>query len=185
MDNGSTEGEKDGGKHMENKERRDTILNMLQQASKPVTGTEMAKACQVSRQIIVGDIALLRASGTPIISTPRGYQLHEFQKHGIQESFLCRHGTDQVEAELNAIVDNGGVVHNVVVEHEVYGFMEGELNLRSRRDVQLYIQQMKETKAPLLSSISNGVHTHLVETETEEEMEAIHRALEKLGILVK
>ncbi|SFO45823.1 3H domain-containing protein [Acidaminococcus fermentans] len=63
--------------------------------------------------------------------------------------------------------------------------MEGELNLRSRRDVQLYIQRMKETKAPLLSSISNGVHTHLVETETEEEMEAIHRALEKLGILVK
>ena len=54
-----------------------------------------------------------------------------------------------------------------------------------RRDVQLYIQRMKETKAPLLSSISNGVHTHLVETETEEEMKAIHRALEKLGILVK
>lgn len=170
---------------MENKERRDAILAMLKKTDKPVTGTEMAKACQVSRQIIVGDIALLRASGTPIISTPRGYQLHEFQKHGIQESFLCRHGTDQVEAELNAIVDNGGVVHNVVVEHEVYGFMEGELNLRSRRDVQLYIPRMKETKAPLLSSISNGVHTHLVETETEEEMEAIHRALEKLGILVK
>jgi len=73
---------------MENKERRDAILAMLKKTDKPVTGTEMAKACQVSRQIIVGDIALLRASGTPIISTPRGYQLHEFQKHGIQESFL-------------------------------------------------------------------------------------------------
>lgn len=102
MDNGSTEGEKDGGKHMENKERRDTILNMLQQASKPVTGTEMARVCQVSRQIIVGDIALLRASGTPIISTPRGYQLHDFHKHGCRESFLCKHGPEQMEAELNA-----------------------------------------------------------------------------------
>ena len=117
---------------MENKERRDTILAMLRKADKPVTGTDMARVCQVSRQIIVGDIALLRASGTPIISTPRGYQLQEFRKQGVQESFLCRHGADQVEAELNAIVDNGGVVHNVVVEHEVYGFMEGELNLRSR-----------------------------------------------------
>ena len=120
---------------MENKERRDAILAMLKKTDKPVTGTEMAKACQASRQIIVGDIALLRASGTPIISTPRGYQLHEFQKQGIQESFLCRHGTDQVEAELNAIVDNGGVVHNVVVEHEVYGFMEGEQNNRTRREI--------------------------------------------------
>lgn len=170
---------------MENKERRDTILAMLRKADKPVTGTDMAKVCQVSRQIIVGDIALLRASGTPIISTPRGYQLQEFRKHGVQESFLCRHGADQVEAELNAIVDNGGVVHNVVVEHEVYGFMEGELNLRSRRDVQLYIQRMKETKAPLLSTMSNGIHTHLVETNTEEEMEAIRKALEKLGVLVE
>lgn len=60
---------------MENKERRDTILAMLRKADKPVTGTDMARVCQVSRQIIVGDIALLRASGTPIISTPRGYQL--------------------------------------------------------------------------------------------------------------
>lgn len=159
---------------MENKERRDTILAMLRKADKPVTGTDMARVCQVSRQII-----------TPIISTPRGYQLQEFRKHGVQESFLCRHGADQVEAELNAIVDNGGVVHNVVVEHEVYGFMEGELNLRSRRDVQLYIQRMKETKAPLLSTMSNGIHTHLVETNTEEEMEAIRKALEKLGVLVE
>lgn len=174
-----------GGLHMENKERRDTILKMLQQASKPVTGTEMARVCQVSRQIIVGDIALLRASGTPVISTPRGYQLHASHKHGCQESFLCKHGPELVEAELDAIVDNGGIVHNVVVEHEVYGFMEGELNLKSRRDVQLYIQRMKKTKAPLLSSMSNGVHTHLVETETEEEMEAIHKALEKLGVLVE
>ena len=170
---------------MHAEERRETILKLLRQSAQPVSASTLAAQLSVSRQIIVGDIALLRASGTPIISTPRGYQLQEFRKHGVQESFLCRHGADQVEAELNAIVDNGGVVHNVVVEHEVYGFMEGELNLRSRRDVQLYIQRMKETKAPLLSTMSNGIHTHLVETNTEEEMEAIRKALEKLGVLVE
>ena len=164
--------------------RREKLYEILENADRPITGIELSKALDVTRQIIVGDIALLRASGTPVISTPRGYQLHAFHKHGCQESFLCKHGPELVEAELDAIVDNGGIVHNVVVEHEVYGFMEGELNLKSRRDVQLYIQRMKKTKAPLLSSMSNGVHTHLVETETEEEMEAIHKALEKLGVLV-
>ena len=169
---------------MNNQMRREKLYEILENADRPITGIELSKALDVTRQIIVGDIALLRASGTPVISTPRGYQLHAFHKHGCQESFLCKHGPELVEAELDAIVDNGGIVHNVVVEHEVYGFMEGELNLKSRRDVQLYIQRMKKTKAPLLSSMSNGVHTHLVETETEEEMEAIHKALEKLGVLV-
>lgn len=170
---------------MENQERREKILEMLREATKPVTGTEMAQACQVSRQIIVGDIALLRASGTPVMSTPRGYQLQKNQIDGVQESFLCKHGPEQVEAELNAIVDNGGLVHNVVVEHEVYGFLEGELNLKSRRDVQLYLKKMRAARAPLLSSMSAGVHTHLVETSTPEEMEAVRKALEQLGVLVE
>lgn len=170
---------------MENRERREKILEMLREATKPVTGTEMAQACQVSRQIIVGDIALLRASGTPVMSTPRGYQLQMTKPVGLQESFLCKHGPEQVEAELDAIVDNGGVVHNVVVEHEVYGYLEGELNLKSRRDVQLYLKKMEETKAPLLSSMSNGIHTHLVETSTPEELEAVRNALEQLGVLVR
>ena len=170
---------------MENQERREKILEMLREATKPITGTEMAQTCQVSRQIIVGDIALLRASGTPVISTPRGYQLQKIKPMGVQESFLCKHGAEQVEAELNAIVDNGGIVHNVAVEHEIYGFMEGELNLKSRRDVQLYLKKMKTAQAPLLSSISGGVHTHLVETSTPEEMDAVRNALERLGVLVQ
>lgn len=168
---------------MENQERRKKILEMLKEATKPVTGTEMAQVCQVSRQIIVGDIALLRASGTPVISTPQGYQLQQVSPYGVQESFLCKHGPEKVEAELNSIVDNGGVVHNVVVEHEVYGFLEGELNLKSRRDVQLYLQKMRATRAPLLSSISEGVHTHLVAASTPEDMEAVRKALETLGVL--
>ena len=92
---------------------------------------------------------------------------------------------DLMEAELEAIVDNGGIVHNVVVEHEVYGNLEGTLNLHSRRDVQQYIKRMKDSKAELLSTISGGIHTHLVEAKTEEELDAIGQALRDVGVLYK
>ena len=75
---------------MENQERRKKILEMLKEATKPVTGTEMAQVCQVSRQIIVGDIALLRVGGTPVISTPRGYQLQQVSPYGVQESLFVQ-----------------------------------------------------------------------------------------------
>ena len=90
-----------------------------------------------------------------------------------------------VEKELEAIVDNGGIVHNVVVEHEVYGDLEGKLNLHSRRDIQQYLKRMSDSKAELLSRISGGIHTHLVETANAEDMAAIQDALETLGVLYK
>ena len=95
------------------------------------------------------------------------------------------HGLDQMEGELNAIVDNGGIVRNVVIEHEVYGNLEGTLNLHSRRDVQQYVKRMHDSHAEMLSAISGGIHTHLVEAATEEELEAIGQALRDLGVLYK
>lgn len=168
---------------MDNTQRREQILQMLHESTAAVTGTALAKACSVSRQVIVGDVALLRAQGGGIISTPRGYQLVTPLKKGCTRVFVCCHGMDLMEAELEAIVDNGGIVHNVVVEHEVYGNLEGTLNLHSRRDVQQYIKRMKDSKAELLSTISGGIHTHLVEAKTEEELDAISQALHDLKVL--
>ena len=155
---------------MDNSARREKILQLLQGSPSPITGTALAKACDVSRQIIVGDVALMRAQGTDIIST---------------RVFVCCHGLDQMEGELNAIVDNGGIVRNVVIEHEVYGNLEGTLNLHSRRDVQQYVKRMHDSHAEMLSAISGGIHTHLVEAATEEELEAIGQALRDLGVLYK
>lgn len=169
---------------MDSQERRNTILQLLLTSpDKPVNGTKLAKTCGVSRQIIVGDIAILRAQGREILSTPRGYRLVEFKKKGFTKVFVCRHDASKMQAELNAIVDNGGIVHNVIIEHEVYGALEGTLDLHSRRDVANYVQKMQNAKAPLLSSISGGVHTHLVETEREDDLIAIENALKKLGVL--
>lgn len=170
---------------MDSSKRRLLIMDILKKAQGAVTGSALSKRCNVSRQIIVGDVAILRAQGIHIISTPRGYQLIAKQKGGMQQVFVCCHGPELVEKELEAIVDNGGIVHNVVVEHEVYGDLEGKLNLHSRRDIQQYLKRMSDSKAELLSRISGGIHTHLVETANAEDMAAIQDALETLGVLYK
>lgn len=170
---------------MDSSKRRLLIMDVLKEAKGAITGSELSKHCNVSRQIIVGDVAIMRAQGINIISTPRGYQLITKQKGGLQQVFVCCHGPELVEQELEAIVDNGGIVYNVVVEHEVYGDLEGKLNLHSRRDVQQYLKRMKDSKAELLSRISGGIHTHLVETANAEDMAAVKEALENLSVLYK
>lgn len=170
---------------MDSSARREKILQILQESSSAVTGTALSKACNVSRQIIVGDVAILRAQGIAIISTPRGYQLVTPAAPGCTQVFVCCHGSDLMEAELSAIVDNGGIVHNVVIEHDVYGNLEGTLNLHSRRDIQQYIKRMHDSHAEMLSTISGGIHTHLVEAATEEELDAISQALRDVGVLYK
>jgi len=60
---------------MEAQERREKIARRLEQADGPVSATALAKEFSVSRQIIVGDVALLRAAGLDIAATPRGYIL--------------------------------------------------------------------------------------------------------------
>ena len=172
------------GKTMDNEERRKNILTILKDAKGSVTGTALAEKFGVSRQIIVGDISLLRAKGHPIISTPRGYNLQKKPASaGVKESFLCRHNEAMMGPELKAIVDNGGYVSNVIVMHDVYGYLEGELNIRSRRDVDLFLKQMEKRPSTPLSAITGGIHAHVVETRTQEEMDAIRDALENLGVL--
>ncbi|KMO85215.1 transcriptional regulator [Megasphaera cerevisiae DSM 20462] len=170
---------------MDSVSRRKHILEILTQSGAAVTGTELSKQCEVSRQIIVGDVAILRAQGIGIISTPRGYQRVPAEKDGKKHVFVCCHGMDLMQQELEAIVDNGGIVHNVVVEHDVYGNLEGTLNLHSRREIYQYVKRMKEAHAELLSCISGGIHTHLVETNSDEDMKAIEQALDQLGVLYK
>ena len=46
----------------EGEERREHIIQLLTQTKKPISGTELARQMKVSRQVIVQDIALLRAS---------------------------------------------------------------------------------------------------------------------------
>ena len=60
---------------MTSSQRREQIKQVLSQAAGPISASTLAARFQVSRQIIVGDIALLRAADVDISATPRGYIL--------------------------------------------------------------------------------------------------------------
>ena len=55
--------------------RRRAVAQILEEAEGPVSAAALARRFSVSRQIIVGDVALLRAGGADILATPRGYLL--------------------------------------------------------------------------------------------------------------
>ena len=75
-------------------QRRESILKRLSGAEAPVSASALAALLGVSRQIVVGDVALLRAGGAQIDATPRGYQLHPAEK-GYTAILACVHSTEE------------------------------------------------------------------------------------------
>lgn len=169
---------------MDAKERRDLLRKMLASAGAPVTGTALARDLGVSRQVVVGDIAILRAAGDDIYATPQGYALPSQRVQGaISAKFACRHDWGRIEEELAIIVDNGGKVVDVVVEHPIYGEIKANLMLTSRREVGEFIQRLTNSGAEPLYTITGGVHLHTVEAASAEVLDQIKKDLEKAGIL--
>jgi len=170
---------------MDGPERRDLIKEILLDADGPVTGNELAAKFRVSRQVIVQDIALLRASGLEILATPQGYMPGSALKATrLLRTFAVKHNFEELEKELNIFVDNGAKVLDVIVEHPLYGELKGMLMLSSRRDVQEFMQTLKKTNAYPLSVLTEGVHLHTVEADRPKTMEMIERDLEEAGILL-
>lgn len=167
---------------MTTKERRSAILSLLQQATAPTSATALAGQLGVSRQIVVGDVALLRAEGADITATPRGYILGQEQA-GFICRVACRHSGDEMEAELNIMVDYGCTVVDVVVEHPVYGQLTGALQLKSRYDVQQFIAQSAQAKP--LSLLTEGIHLHTLSCPDEAAFQRVCAALEAAGFLLK
>ena len=170
---------------MDSSARREKILQILQESSSAVTGTALSKACNVSRQIIVGDVAILRAQGIAIISTPRGYQLHPAEK-GYTAILACVHSTeDEMRTELYTVVDQGGTVVDVAVENSLYGEIRATLNLCNRYDVDNFIRQAADAPESLLSRMTGGVHLHTLHCPDAGSFERIKKELEEKGILYR
>ena len=127
---------------MSGKERREEILQRITNSKTPVSGAALAKSCEVSRQVIVQDIALIRAAGYDVIATNRGY----ICSSPVRETrvFEVNHTDEQMQDELNTIVDFGGVVLDVIVRHEVYGELRAELNISSRNKVALFMEEIRQ-----------------------------------------
>ena len=173
---------------MNGTERRMQILTILKNADGPVTGRTLAKAVGVARQIVVGDVALLRSSGAPIMSSARGYALEVYSTGNERRCLTCRLNpvtVEQLQEELDAVVDNGGAITGVSIHSKVYGLVRVKLVLRSRRDVRLHLQKLEKSQTPLLSTLTAGLHTLTVETQNPEEMEDIIAGLKESGLLVE
>lgn len=169
---------------MNTNERRERILDYLKAADHPLSATALAQKLSVSRQIIVGDVALLRAAGADITATPRGYVL-ERPRTGFIRTVACLHSGEAMEQELTLIVDQGCTVENVIVEHPVYGQLTGPLDLSSRYDIYEFMRKVSENGARPLSALTDGIHLHTLRCPSQEAFDRTAAALEKAGFLVR
>ena len=162
--------------------RREAILRALNAADGPVSASALAAQFHVSRQIIVGDIALLRAAGEAISATPRGY-VPARTEQGITRTVACRHPIEGTEQELQIMVDNGCTVLDVVVEHAVYGQLTGQLQIRSRYDVAQFMERLVSDGAKPLSSLTDGIHLHTLLCPDEPAFRRTQAVLRAEGFL--
>lgn len=170
---------------MNTKERRKEILDKLIFLKRPVKGNEFADIFNVSRQVIVQDIAVIRAEGNNIIATPQGYTIPNLEEIGCIEQIVCKHHTkDEIMEELNIIVDNGGEILDVSVEHPIYGEFTGNLMIKSRLDVKNLINQMEISKAEPMSSLNEGIHLHRIKALNKDIIDIIKKQLKLKGYLL-
>ena len=169
--------------HMSGQERREQIVHLLSTRDKALSGSFLASQLDVSRQVIVQDIALLRANGMNILSTNRGYIL--YQPKECSRVFKEHHSDAETEEELFLIVDYGGTVKDVFVYHRVYGTVRAEMNIRSRRDVSRFLEDIRSGKSSLLKNITSGYHYHTVTAASEEVLDQIQEMLQEKGFLAK
>lgn len=169
---------------MQAAERREKVLEQLGKENHPISASTLANQFGVSRQVIVGDIALMRAAGIDILSTPKGYmkQLNLSGNHYIGK-VVCQHTLDQTKEEIYTILENGGELMDVIIDHPFYGELTGRLNISNKAEADVFLKKTSETKAGLLSELTKGIHLHTIACEDQLSFERIKSALKQRNIL--
>jgi len=171
---------------MDATKRREKIIATINRDNTPISASVLAKELGVSRQVIVGDIALLRAQGHEIIATARGYMVPDYiGTNQYIGKIACCHNAEGTKEELYTIVDLGATVVNVIVEHELYGEITGQLNINTRDDADVFVNQLRLSEVKLLSALTLGVHLHTVACRNKAHFAQVKDALDKAGFLVK
>ena len=168
---------------MSGEERREKLIEVLQNADRPVSGAALARLCCVSRQVVVQDIALLRAGKKEIINTCRGYIMK--REHICRRIFKVHHTDDEMEEELNLYVDFGGRIEDEFVYHRIYDVIRVEMGLQSRLDVTDYMEKLKSGISKSLKDVTSGYHYHTVTAESEEVLDRIQSELGHRGFLAE
>lgn len=167
-------------------ERRRNIEDLLRTAEGPLSASNIASRFAVSRQIIVGDIAIMRAGGLRILATPRGYILEQ-QNEGkpayYERSLVCTHDKAHSADELYTVIDQGGAVIDVTVEHSIYGEISAPLHLFSRFDVDVFLEKLEASDVRPLFTLTGGPHLHRIRCASPDVFERIRKALRAKGYL--
>lgn len=163
-------------------ERRKAIVNLLLSTKEPISGGELAQKFDISRQIIVQDISVLKGTGYEILSTSQGYVM---QKSPLAERvFKVRHTTAETEDELSCIVELGGTVVDVFVWHKVYGKIEATLNIFSKLHIAQFLEGVRTGQSTELMHITGGYHYHTVRADNEDILDCIESALRERNYIV-
>jgi len=172
------------GKILSGEDRRKRIVELIKNSDAPLSGSELGRLTGVSRQVIVQDMALLRTEGTSIVSTPKGYIFNSESEKALPTRLIkvC-HTTDELSDELNTIVDLGGYVIDVIVNHKTYGKLSCPLNIKSRRDVKSFLNDISSGKSTPLMNITSGYHFHHISADSEDILDEIQEELKQKGFL--
>ncbi|CEG28009.1 transcription repressor NadR [Bacillus sp. B-jedd] len=174
-------------KKLYGEERRLSLLTLLKNSPSPITGSELAAYAKVSRQIIVGDITLLKAKGEPIIATSQGYLYfsHSPNIPVFEKIIACSHAPGQTEEELLLIVNEGVTVKDVKIEHPVYGDLTASIMVSNPMEVSQFMQKIMTTKAAFLSELTGGYHLHTLSASSEQALARAEKALDEAGFLIE
>jgi transcriptional regulator of NAD metabolism len=165
--------------------RRRLLVDLIRAQEHPIRGADLARRLHVSRQCLVQDVAMLRAGGEEILSTPQGYRFPAERSAAHRAILACRHAPERTAEELQILVDHGVRVIDVVVEHPLYGELRGSLMIESRADVEDFLRRWRGQKATLLSSLTRGVHLHTVEANRPEMISRAKAQLQARGLLLR
>jgi uncharacterized protein len=168
-------------------ERRSVILQLLKDSPVPLTGSELANRTNVSRQVIVGDITLLKAKNEPILATSQGYMYFKqnANTYSFERTIACKHFPQDTERELNLLVDHGVLVKDVKIEHRVYGDLTASIMVSNRQEVKQFLENMEKTKASLLSELTDGIHLHTISATSTQILDKAEAALRAEGFLIE
>ena len=167
-------------------ERRRKIASILNSKT-PITGTELARRLGVSRQIIVQDVALMRAEDKNILSTNKGYLRYDSDSlaGSFRRVFYVQHTTEQVLEELTTIVELGGRVLDVSVEHEIYGQIRADLLIHTVQGAVDFCSRLQTVSGAPLKALTNDRHYHTVVAASERLLDIIESELDRKGFLIR
>lgn len=165
--------------------RRMQILHLLKEQASPLSGTALAKALGVSRQVIVQDIALIRAENHNILSTNKGYVYRMTDTENTQPKrvFFVKHTTEEVLDEFLTVLELGGTILDVAVEHEIYGQIRVDLLIETPQDARDFVTKLASCRDNLLKVLTDDCHYHTIAAPSEKLLDLIQQELKQKGYL--